>query len=127
MSGTANTSTAADGTTETFVMDLKREEWPASLHHILADPVVQQHARACPMTGWLIIVDIHKFMDAVHRRYLKTKTFDRFKGAMVHRWGWICVEQRGDNFCHFVHEMGFGRGGFDWAKHPTTDEIQEVR
>lgn len=115
--------------TETeFVMNLGRREWPACMPTLLADPVVQQYACACPMTGLLIISNIRKFMEAVHRRYGKSKTFDNFKYQMSKKWGWVFLEKdRGDNFCYCVHEMGFGRGGFDWAAHPTTDEIKEVR
>ena len=128
MSGTPDETTAITTTSTTpptqqvdgnmVIMDLKLEEWPASLQHILADPIVQQHVRLCPILGWIILLDVDRFMDAVHRRYNKAGNFQQFKDAMTRQWGWIYFGQRGGNLCHFVHEMGFGRGGFHWEDHP---------
>lgn len=133
MSGTATSSkddgSIMDDSTEAQrIVDLKCKDWPSSMPTLLADPVIRRHAKTCPVTGFLLISNIHLFMEAVHQRYGKAKSFDNFKSQMTNKWGWIFLgKTRGGNCCYCVHEMGFGRGGFDWAKHPTPDEVQKVR
>ena len=129
MSGSAKSTTTPSREAEGMlpIMNLKHTEWPTSLSHILNDPVVRQYVLLCPILGWIVLLDVDRFMDAVHRRYHKAGKFQQFKDSMTQQWGWIYFGKRASNTCYFVHQMGFGRGGFEWENHPRPEVIRQVR